>query len=114
MAASDKVITTKTKPSPKLLRVALEENIRMGPETRRSASERLARRARRASERERATAIRQATRAVAAAEAYAREYQDGKRTQVEVVAELRRKFPWLGDDDLAERLGSYGYYLVIM
>jgi hypothetical protein len=86
----------------------------MGPEARRSKSVRLARRARGANRRERAAALGQATRAIAAAEALAREYQAGRRTQTEVVTELRQRFPWLGDDDLAVRLGSFGYYLVIM
>lgn len=86
----------------------------MGPETRRSVEERVARRARGASEAERAAALAQAGRAVAAAEALAGEYQDGKRAQADVYAELQRKFPWLADGDLAVRLGNYGYHLVIM
>jgi hypothetical protein len=106
--------TSKTKLSPSLLRAALAESIRMGPGALRSESVRLAKRARGATGRERAAALGQATRAIAAAEALAREYEAGRRTQTEVVTELRRKFPWLGKGDLAERLGSFGYYLVIM
>jgi hypothetical protein len=86
----------------------------MGPGTRGSESERLARRARGANRRERAAALGQATRAIAAAEALAREYEAGRRTQIEVVTKLRHRFPWLGKGDLAARLGSFGYYLVIM
>ena len=105
---------SKVKLSPSLLRLALSEHIRMGPKTRRPVEERLSRRARNASTAERVAALRQARRAVAAAEALAREYQDKKRTQPEVYTELRRRFPWLGDGDLADRLGDYGYFLVIM
>jgi hypothetical protein len=59
--------------SPDLLRAALEERIRMGPETRWPAADRLADRARRAGAGERAAALAEADRAVAAAEALARE-----------------------------------------
>jgi hypothetical protein len=106
--------TDRAKVPLKLLRIALEEHIRMGPEASRPVEERLARRARNASAARRAAALAQARRAVAAAEALAREYQDKKRTQAGVYAELRRKFPWLGGGDPAVRLGDYGYFLVIM
>jgi len=86
----------------------------MGPEARRSVEKRISRRARGASEAERAAALAQAGRAVAAAEALAREYQDGKRAQADVYAELRSKFPWLANDDLAVRLRDFGYFLAIM
>jgi hypothetical protein len=76
--------------------------------------ERVARRARGASKAERAAALAQARRTVAVAAVLAGEYQDGKRAQSDVYAELQRKFPWLADGDLAVRLGDYGYYLVIM
>lgn len=118
-----KVSTAKPTPRPiaqaRLLQMAVEEYIRMGPEIRRSQSERLAKRARQASQAERAAALLQAGRAVEAAESLAREYQDGKRTQADCVAELRRRFPWLDDGapkagDLAVRLANFGYYLVIM
>ena len=53
----------------------------MGPDSRRPVAERVARRARRASPAELASAMRRAGRAVAAAQALAREYQDGKRAR---------------------------------
>jgi hypothetical protein len=105
---------------PRLLRTAVEEHIRMGPQSCRPVAQRLARRARGASAAELASALRRAGRAVAAAEALAREYQDGKRAQADCVAELRRRFPWLDDagagkaGDLAVRLADFGYFLVIM
>jgi hypothetical protein len=105
---------TEANVSPRLLRLALEEDIRMGPETRRSVEERVARRARGAGGAERAAALEQAGMAVAAAEAMASQYQKGERTQADVYAELRCKFPWLAKNDLAVRLGDYGFHLVIM
>ena len=92
----------------------------MGPERLHPLAQRLARRARGASPTEVASAVRRAGRAVAAAEALAREYQGGKRAQADCVAELRRRFAWLDDastgkaGDLAVRLADFGYYLVIM
>lgn len=105
---------------PNLVRIALEERIRMGPEAEAPASERLARRARSATRAERVSALMQAGRAVAAAEALAREYQRGKRVQADCVAELRRRFRWLDDagdredGDLAVRLADFGFHVVIM
>lgn len=64
-----------------------------------------------------AAALAEAERAVGAAAALAQEYQDGRRTQAEVIVELRRRFPWLDGDvggNLAARLGHFGYYVVIM
>lgn len=81
----------------RLPRMAVEEHIRMGPSSSRPVAQRLARRARTASPAELASAVRRARRAVAAAEALARECQDGKREQAECVAELRRRFRWLDD-----------------
>lgn len=90
----------------------------MGPESRRPVGERLAERAGTSTADERASALEEANRAVAAAEKLAREYQAGSRGQRAAVAELRRLFPWLDEDDapsdLAARLGHFGYYLVIM
>jgi len=91
----------------------------MGPDSRRSVEERLAERARGSSDLDRAAALAEADRAVAAAEILAREYRAGRRSQQAGIAELRRLFPWLdnadtGDADLAARLGHFGYYLVIM
>jgi hypothetical protein len=102
-----------------LLRAALEESIRMGPETRRPVEERLQARAPGATDSDRAAALVEAKRAVAAAETLAREYQAGRQSQKAAVAELRRQFPWLNVSeaargDLAEQLGAFGYYLVIM
>jgi hypothetical protein len=101
-----------------LVRAALEECIHMGPETARPAETRLAARVPEQSVEARRAALAEAKRAVAAAEALAGEYVAGTRTQAEAMAELRRRFSWLddtaGEDDLAERLGSYGYYLAIM
>jgi hypothetical protein len=103
-----------------LLRAALEETIRFGPEAERSASNRLADRARWVPGMVRIAALRRADAAVAAAETLARRVQAGTATQSEIVRELRHRFPWLGDTesatpvDLATRLASYGYYLVIM
>ena len=74
---------------------------------------RLARRAREARAALRAAALAQAKRTVDAAETLAGEYQDHKRTQADVYAELRRAFPWL-NKDLAIRLGDYGFLLAIM
>ncbi len=91
----------------------------MGPDARRSVDERLKARAPESADVDRAAALVEAARAVAAAEALAREYQEGRRSQNAAVAELRRRFPWLDTTDadgadLAARLGSFGYYLVIM
>ena len=88
----------------------------MGPETGRSAADRLASRTPDVGDDERAAALAEANRAIAAAESLAREYQGGRRSQKNVVAELRRLFPWLdgGDNKLADKLGQHGYYLVIM
>jgi len=91
----------------------------MGPESRCRVEERLAERARESTDVDRAAALAEADRAVAAAEALAREYQAGQRSQRNVVAELRRLFPWLDkvdadNPDLAATLGGFGYYLVIM
>jgi hypothetical protein len=107
-----------TIPTAELLRAALEERIRMGPETRRPVEERLAARAAGSTDLDRTAALAEAKRAVAAAESLAREYQANRRSQKAAVAELRRLFPWLdtGDSgaDLAAKLGHFGYYLVIM
>jgi hypothetical protein len=105
--------------SPKLLRAALEEYIRMGPESKRPAAERLAARESSVPEPDRTAALAEAKRAVGIAELLAREYQEGTRTQKEIIAELRRQFPWLDKEgwfkgDLAAQLGAFGYYLVIM
>jgi len=91
----------------------------MGPETRRPVNERLQERAPGATDGDRMAALVEAKRAVAAAEALAREYQAGRRSQKATVAELRRQFAWLdvsdaADGDLAQQLGAFGYYLVIM
>jgi hypothetical protein len=104
-------------PSPGLVRVALAELIRMGPETRRSADKRLADRAPKDNSQLRAAALAEAERAVKAAESLAREYVDGARTQDAAESELRRQFAWLADpalgDDLTKRLGNYGHFLAI-
>jgi hypothetical protein len=108
-----------TIPPLELLRAAIEERIRLGPETRRSVEERLAARAPGSTDLDRMAALAEAKRAVAAAESLAREYQAHQRSQNAAVAELRRLFPWLdttdaGGADLAVELGHFGYYLVIM
>jgi hypothetical protein len=95
-----------------VLRVALEEYIAFGPRTRRPAEERVGERLPNVATATRAAALAEARRAVALAEALAREYVDGKRTQGEVVAELRRAVPWAAE--LAPSLGHFGYHLVIM
>jgi hypothetical protein len=105
--------------SPKLLRAALEEYIRMGPESKRPAAERLAAREPSVPEVDRAAALSEAKRAVELAESLAHEYEAGKRKQKEIIAELRRALPWLDKEgwfrgDLAARLAGFGYYCVIM
>jgi len=92
----------------------------MGPEARAPAAERLAARFGAHSAQTQAEAMLEARRAIAVAEALAREYEAGRRTQAQVESELRRQFPWLAgadgkrDKDLAGQLGHFGYYLVIM
>jgi hypothetical protein len=104
-------------PPPGLVRLALEELIRMGPETRRSADNRLADRVPGANPQSREAAMAEAHRAVEKAESLAREYVDGTRTQDAAEFELQGQFAWLADpalgDDLTKRLGSYGYFLAI-
>ena len=107
-------------PPAEVLRAALEEQIRMGPATRVPAAKRLAARLPAYSAEVQAEGMREAGRAIGLAEALARDYQAGNKTQTEVEAELRRQFPWLavpegaGGMDLAAHLGHYGYFLVIM
>jgi hypothetical protein len=113
-----------------VLRAVLEERIAFGPETRRPLTERVRGRVPALDAEMVALALREAQRAVTDAEALARESVEGVRTPAEVVAELRQRFPWLAGDvapgsgrrtarrdgapDLADRLGSFGYFLAIM
>ena len=118
-----------------VLRAALEEYIAFGPQRVQPVEERLARRLPLTAPEERSAAIAVAREAVGVAEALAREYVSGSRTQDAVVAELARRYPWLHvasastprswwcrlafwtrapEADLAAQLGHFGYYLVIM
>lgn len=117
-----------------VLRAALEEHIAFGPDRKRPAEERLARRLPLVPPATRRAALEAAGEAVEVAYELAREYTAGGRTQASVEAELARRFPWLRagppaarrpwwrrlpfwsrarEADLVVRLGHYGYYLAI-
>lgn len=102
-------------PSPSLVRRALEELLRSGPALRVPVEDRLAAEAQDHPEADRAAALAEARRAVAAAEVLGHAYVAGQRSQESAIAELVERFPWLGprEDGLADRLGSRGYYLAI-
>jgi hypothetical protein len=112
-----------------VLRVALEERIAFGPDTRRPVAERIRGRLPALDPEMLALALGETQHALTDAQALAQEFVAGVRTQAEVVAELRSRFPWLAGDvapgsgrrvarrdgapDLADRLGSYGHFLAI-
>ena len=101
--------------SPELLRAALEERIRMGPETRRPVMKRLARRARGSDEQGRLEALPKWTRLSSSRRTWLENMRRGTRTQADGIAELRRRFPWLDGLDeegatRARRLGHYGFF----
>jgi hypothetical protein len=112
-----------------VLRVVLEERIAFGPDTRRPVTERIRGRLPELDAEMLALALGEAQHAITDAEALAQEFVAGVRTQGEVVAELRSRFPWLvgdvapgsgrraarrdGAPDLVDRLGNYGHFLAL-
>ena len=102
---------------PHVLRAALEEYIRLGPESRRPVEERLAARLPELSAPAVAAAITVAREAVGASEQLAKECMDRRRTEKSVAVALRERFAWLGgsrgpDVDLSRRLANFGFYLM--
>src|SRR5512132_226003 len=99
------------------LRAALDEYMRVGPESRRPLEERLGARLPELSPADLAAAIAGARTAVSASERLAKECMDGYRSERSVAAALREQFPWLGerrlfDAGLAGRLAHFGFYLM--
>ena len=101
---------------PRVLRAALEEYIRLGPETRRPVEERLRARVPELSESASADALAAVRAAVKASEDLAKECLDGRRKEASVAALLRERFAWLGeppaDAELTQRLAKFGFYLM--
>ncbi|HJQ20786.1 MAG TPA: hypothetical protein VJ867_10580 [Gemmatimonadaceae bacterium] len=114
-----------------LLRMALVEYMRFGPESRTPVAERIRSRAPDASEDDVATALRTVSAAVHAASRLATAGMRGERSERSIREELARTFRWLRPsedshdrrwwkrflpvfrrDDLAQRLKNFGFYLM--